>query len=576
VPIHNNDVAKIFNKVADLLDIEGANQFRIRAYRSAARTIGGLPQSVSDMVQRDEDLSTLPGIGKDLAAKIKEIVKTGTLGQLAELEGRTPKELGGFMKMAGLGPKRVKVLHETLGVTTSAELRDAAEKGEIRKIPGFGAKMERTILEELEEFTAEQKERMKLAVAEHIADPLVDYLREEKGVKEITIAGSYRRRKETVGDLDILVTCTKGTEIMDRFVNYEDVVKTISHGKTRSSVTLRSGLQVDLRVLPQVSYGAALHYFTGSKDHNIAIRKMGVKKGLKINEYGVFKGEKDRRVAGRTEEEVYKQVGLPYIEPELRENRGEIDAAQKKQLPDLISVDDVRGDLHMHTKETDGRYTMEEMVDAARELGYEYVAVTDHSKRVTMARGLDEKRLALQMKAIDRLNGKLKDIQVLKGIEVDILEDGSLDLTDDILEELDVVVCALHYHTKLSNKNQTERVIRAMDNPHFQIWAHPTGRLINERGPYDMDLERLMKAAKERGCVLELNAHPDRLDLNDRHCKMAKDMGVKVVISTDSHNTGDLRFMRYGIYQARRGWLEPDDVVNTRSLKDLRKLLRRR
>jgi DNA polymerase (family 10) len=576
MPIHNNDVADIFNRVADMLDIEAENQFRIRAYRSAARTISGLPQDVSDMVAREEDLSTLPGIGKDLAGKIKEIVETGTLEQLKKLEDQTPKELGDLMKIAGLGPKRVKALHEELGITTPEELRDAAERGEVKKVSGFGQKTEQTILDELEEFTTEEEERIKLVLAEQIADPLVGYLRSEKGVKEITIAGSYRRHKETVGDLDILVTCKKDSKVMDRFVEYEDVVKTISHGKTRSSVVLRSGLQVDLRVLPEVSYGSALHYFTGSKDHNIAVRKIGVKKGLKINEYGVFKGKKEKRIAGKSEKEVYEQVGLPYIEPELRENWGEIEAAQKNRLPDLITLDDIRGDLHMHTKETDGHYTMEEMVDAAKERGYEYVAITDHSKRVTMAKGLDEKRLARQLEAIDTLNGKLKGITVLKGIELDILKDGSLDLSDDILKELDVVVCAVHYHTKLPSKKQTERILRAMDNPHFQILAHPSGRLINERGPYEMDMEKLITAAKDRGCVFELNAHPDRLDLTDRHCKMAKDIGVKVVISTDSHNTGDLRFMHYGVYQARRGWLEPDDVINTRSLKDLKNALKRK
>jgi DNA polymerase (family 10) len=576
MPIHNNDVADIFNRIADLLDIEGGNPFRIRAYRGAARTLSALPRNVSEMVKKGEDLSTLPGIGKDLAGKIKEIVETGTLGQLKDLEGRTPKGLIDLMKIAGLGPKRVKALHQSLGVTTPDQLRKAAEKGEIKNLSGFGEKTEWMILEELREFTVEEKKRMKLIVAEQIADSLAGYLRKEKGVKEIMVAGSYRRRKETVGDLDILATCKKSSKIMERFVNYEDAVKTISQGKTRSSVVLRSGLQVDLRVVPEVSYGSALHYFTGSKDHNIAVRKMGVKRGLKINEYGVFKGKKDKRIAGRTEEEVYEQVGLPYIEPELRENWGEIEAAQKKKLPRLITLDDIRGDLHVHTKETDGHYAMEEMVNAAKDLGYEYVAVTDHSKRVTMAKGLNEKRLARQIEAVDALNEKLKGITVLKGIELDILEDGSLDLSNDILKELDVVVCAVHYYTKLSNKKQTERILRAMENPYFQILAHPSGRLINEREPYEMDLENLMKAAKERGCVLELNAHPDRLDLTDRHCKMAKDIGVKIVISTDSHATNDFRFMRYGIYQARRGWLEADDVINTRNLKELRKLLRRK
>jgi DNA polymerase (family 10) len=333
---------------------------------------------------------------------------------------------------------------------------------------------------------------------------------------------------------------------------------------------------VDLRVVPQVSYGAALHYFTGSKAHNIAVRKLGVKRNLKINEYGVFKGIKERRVAGRTEEEVYAQVDLPYIEPELREDWGEIEAARKGRLPQLVTLDDIRGDLHAHTNQTDGRNTLEEMAKAAQDRGYAYLAITDHSKRVTMAHGLDKKRLSEQIKKIDRLNEKLKDLTVLKGSEVDILKDGSLDLPDDILEELDLTVCSVHYDRKLARKQQTERIIKAMDNPHFHILAHPTGRLIREREPYDVDLEAIMKAAKERGCFLELNAHPDRLDLTDRHSKMAKEIGLKVVVSTDAHRITDLDFMRFGIYQARRGWLEPMDVLNTRDLKQLRKLLKRK
>jgi DNA polymerase (family 10) len=388
------------------------------------------------------------------------------------------------------------------------------------------------------------------------------------------IAGSYRRRKETVGDLDILATCKKGSKVMDSFVEYEDVEKVLSKGKTRSSVVLRSGIQVDLRVVPQVSYGAALHYFTGSKEHNIAVRKMGVKKNLKINEYGVFRGEK--RIAGKTEKEVYKQVALAYIEPELRENRGEIEAAKKGQLPPLIKLKDIRGDLHTHTKSTDGRYKLEDMAKAAEKRGYEYFAVTDHSKHVTVAKGLNAERLARQIEEIDRLNQKMKGIRILKSIEVDILEDGSLDLPDSVLKELDLVTASVHYKFNLSQEKQTERIIKAMDNPLVNIFCHPTGRLINERRPYEVNIERLLEAAQERGCFLELNAHPDRLDLNDAHCKLAKDMGVKVAISTDAHSIDDLDLMRFGISQARRGWLEAEDVLNTRRWEELKKLLKRK
>jgi DNA polymerase (family 10) len=399
------------------------------------------------------------------------------------------------------------------------------------------------------------------------------YLTRVKGINKITVTGSYRRRRETVGDLDILISCRSDSKIMDAFVNYDEVKRVMSKGETKSSVILRSGLQVDLRKVPAVSYGAALHYFTGSKAHNIAIRKLAVKRKLKINEYGVFKG--DKRVAGKTEEEVYGQVGLPYIEPELREDNGEIEAAQKGKLPKLVKLDDIRGDLHAHTKETDGHNTLEEMAEAARERGYEYLAITEHSQKVTMARGFDARKLEKQIKTIGKLNDKLKGITILKGIEVDILKDGSLDLPDDILKELDVVVCSVHYYRNLSKKQMTERIIKAMDNPYFNVLAHPTGRLINERAPYEVDLEKVVKKAKEAGCFLEINAHPDRLDLTDTHCKMAKEEVVKIVISTDAHHTTDFAFMRYGVDQARRGWLEAEDVVNTRSLKELRKLLKR-
>jgi len=572
MPIQNRDVAEIFNKVADLLDIEGANQFRVRAYRSAARSVSSLPQSVSDMIKSNEDLSKMPGIGKDLAGKIKEIVDTGSLKQLEELEGRTSSELSKLMKIEGLGPKRVKALHEELGITGLSELKEAASKGKIRDLEGFGEKTEQGIIQALKEPEIE-KERLKLVEAEQNANALEEYLTGGKGIKDIVVAGSYRRKKETVGDLDILVTAKKGSDVMDRFARFEDVTRVVSKGKTRSTVVLRSGLQVDLRVVPQVSYGAALHYFTGSKDHNIALRKLGMKRKLKINEYGVFKG--DDRVAGKTEKEVYAKVDLPYIEPELRENRGEIEAAQKGKLPALITLDDIRGDLHAHTKETDGHHSLEELAQAAEDHGYDYLAISDHSKRVSMAHGLVSKRLAKQIEEIDRLNGKLKGIVLLKSIEVDILKDGSLDLPDDILKELDLTVCAVHYNTNLSIEKQTERIIRAMDNRYFNILAHPTGRLINERGPYDVDLEKLMEAAKQRGCFLELNAHPDRLDLKDTDCKMAKEMGLKVPISTDTHRITDLDYMRFGVNQGRRGWLEPEDVLNTLALKKLKKVLKR-
>ncbi len=572
MPIHNHDITEIFEKVADLLEIEGANPFRVRAYRNAARVVGGMSQSLADLVARGEDLTRLPGVGQDLAGKITEIVKTGDLVLLKELEGRTPPALARLMNVAGLGPKRVHILHEKLGVTTAEDLKAAAQAGKIKELKGFGPKIEALVLEGLAQLAAAGK-RFKLVTVEPVAESLRQHLQAVPGVDQVIVAGSYRRCKETVGDLDVLATCETPFRVLDAFVSYEDVSKVLARGDTKSSVVLRHGLQVDLRVVPQESYGAALTYFTGSKAHNIAIRHLGVQRGLKINEYGVFKGE--ARVAGRTEAEVYAAVDLPYIEPELREDWGEIEAAQQGRLPKLITLTDIRGDLHAHTKATDGRNTLEEMARAAQQRGYEYLAITNHSKRVSMAHGHDAKNLAAEMAEIDRLNGKLQGIVLLKAIEMDILEDGALDLPDEILKELDLTVCAVHYHFNLSREAQTERIIRAMDNPYFNILAHPSGRLIHRREPYDVDMERLMRAAKERGCLMELDSQPDRLDLIDIHCKLAKDLGVKVSISTDAHSTADLNYMRWGIGQARRGWLEAPDVLNTRPWPELKKLLKR-
>jgi DNA polymerase (family X) len=572
MPVQNSEVRDIFTKFADLLDIEGANEFRVRAYRNAARTVSGLSANISDMVKSGQDLTELPGIGKDLAGKIKEIVDTGTLSQLQETRKKTPQELNKLLKIEGLGPKRVKKLNRKLGITSLEQLKKAAQNGKIQELEGLGKKTEQSILQSIEQNQG-QEERIKLLEAEQQAASLVAYLKKSKGIKELTIAGSYRRRKETVGDLDILVTCEKDSTVMQRFVEYEDVSKIISRGKSRSTIVLRSGLHVDLCLLAQVSYGAALHYFTGSKSHNIAIRKIGQEKGYKINEYGVFKGRK--RIAGKTEKEVYGAVDLPYIEPELREDRGEIQAARNNQLPSLIELNSIQGDLHCHTRESDGHNSLEEMAKAAREKGYAYLAITEHSQKVAMAKGLNRERLAAQIDKIDQLNADLEDFTLLKGIEVDILEDGALDLPDDILKKLDIVVCSIHYNQNLSRKKQTRRIIRAMDNPCCNILGHPTGRLINKREPYEVDMEEIMRAASERGCHLELNAHPDRLDLSDRFCKMAKEMHVKLAVSTDAHGISDLDFMRFGIGQARRGWLEAQDVINTYSLEKLKKHLKR-
>lgn len=590
MPTSNIDIAQIFNKIGDLLEIEGENRFRIRAYRNAAMTIENLSHNLADMVKNDEDLTEIPGIGKDLAQKITDIVNGQELELLQRLEKEFPPELSKLMTVPGLGPKRVKMLYDALDIKTFEDLTKAAEQKKISKLPAFSEKTEEHILNEVKKIKTEYN-RIKLSTADQYALPFVEYLKQDKNIKQIQIAGSYRRRQETIGDIDILVTCEK-TEggkcspqpslkqnrlmwgIMERFVNYMEVDETLSKGQTRSSVILKSGIQVDIRVVPEKSYGAALHYFTGSKAHNIEIRKLAIKNGWKVNEYGLFKGE--TQIAGKTEAEIYNKLGLDYIEPELRENRGEIEAAAKGTLPKLIESKDIKGDLHVHTNATDGHNSLEEMVDTAIERGYEYIANTEHSKHVTVARGLDEKALTEHLKKIDKLNNKLKGFTVLKSIELDILENGSLDLPDSILKELDITVCAIHYKFNLPRQQQSERVLRAMDNPYFNVFAHPTGRLINERAPYDIDMDKIMKKAKENNCVLELDAHPSRLDLNDVYLKMAKDMGIKIAISTDSHNVGGYDSIFYGIGQARRGWIEAKDVINTRNISELIKLLKKK
>jgi DNA polymerase (family X) len=570
MPVHNIEIANIFYKYADLLEIEGQNPFRVRAYRNAARVITNTSQSIASMIEEGKNLMDLPGIGKDLTEKIKVIVATGQLPQLEEISEHTPELLSTFMEIPGLGPKRIKILFDMLNISTLDDLKEALAKGKVRQLHGFGEKTEKIIHEGIL-ILGKKANRIKLCDAQEYAEHLVAYLKKAKGILQIKVAGSYRRRVETVGDLDVLVTAVDPPKIIHHFTRYDAITEILSEGTTRSAAKLRFGLHVDLRVVPRECYGAALYYFTGSKSHNIAVRKIAKNKKLKINEYGTFRGK--RRIAGETEQQIFDCVGLSFIPPELREDRGEIEAAKKGTLPKLISLKDIRGDLHSHTKRTDGTNTIEEMVFAAEELGYEYLAITEHSKRVTMAKGLDEKALAKHIKEVEKLNIRLKKMTVLKSIEMDILEDGSLDLPNSILKELDLTICSVHYNLKLSRKKQTERILRAMDNPYFNILAHPTGRLINKREPYEINLERIMIAAKERGVFLELNAHPDRLDLNDIGCKLAKELGLKLAISTDSHSVQNLKFMQFGIDQARRGWLEPRDVINTYSLPKLRKML---
>ena len=571
MPVHNEDIAVIFDEMADLLEIEDANPFRVRAYRNAARTIRGLGRELKEMVAQGEDLTRLPGIGKDLAAKIEEILTTGHARALDKLHKEVPASLEALLKIPGLGPKRVKVLYQDLHIKTLKQLEHAARRGKLSELPGFGSKTEQRILESVAAHRSVEK-RFLRSVAQQYAKPLVQYLKAIASVNEVVVAGSYRRGKETVGDLDILVTAKTKSPVMQKFVAYDEVVEVMSRGTTRSTVFLRNGLQVDLRVVEPQSFGAALHYFTGSKAHNIQVRRLGQQRGLKINEYGVFKGE--RSIAGKTETSVFKSVGLPFIPPELREGRGEIEAAQKKKLPHLITREDLQGDLHVHTNATDGNASIEEMALAAKQTGLKYLAITDHSHRLTVVHGLDQKRLQKQIEDIDKLNSKLSGITILKGIEVDILEDGKLDLPDKILSQLDLVIGAVHTMFRLSRNKQTTRILRAMDSRYFTMLAHPSGRLLEERPPYELDMLRIIEAARERGCYLELNSQPQRLDLTDTYCQLAKEQGVMISINSDSHSTIGFGLLDGGISQARRGWLERHDVLNTCSLRELRKYLR--
>ena len=568
MPVQNAEIAAMFDQTADLLEFKGENQFRVRAYRRAARTVEGLPQSVRSLLSAKKDLSELPGIGKDLAGKIADIVKTGHFELLDSLKKKMPGELGDMAALPGLGPKRVKLLYDKLKVRTLDDLRRAIKRGRLRELPGFGPTMEKKLAGALEKPVVEK--RFKLSVAEAEAESLVSFLRDGG---RVVVAGSYRRRRDTVGDLDILVTTKHGPAVGEKLTHYENVAQVLAHGPTRTTVVLRSGLQVDVRAVPEQSYGAALLYFTGSKAHNIALRGLALERDWKLNEYGLFSGK--RRIAGATEEEVYKKLGLASIPPELREDRGEIELAKTNKLPRLVTVSNIRGDLHAHSDWTDGTVSIEGMAAGARACGYEYMALTDHSRRVAMAHGLDAARLSRQIREVEKLNAKFKDFTILKGIEVDILKDGRLDLPDSILSRLDVVVASVHSFFDLPREAQTDRVVRAMQNRHVSILGHPTGRLIGEREPYDIDMDRVLSAAHDLGCYVEINAEPDRLDLNDIHAHAAKSKGVKVAVSTDAHSVNAFQYMRFGIDQARRGWLTADDVINTRSLADLRKLLKR-
>jgi len=571
--MENKGIADIFVEIADILDIQGENPFRVRSYRNAARTIENMSQSVEAMVKAGENLEEIPGIGKSIHEKIEEIVSTGKCRFLGELRAKVPAGLTELLKLEGLGPKKVKLLYDELAVDSVDRLEKAAQAGRLRDLAGMGLKTEEKVLKSIEKYRAGLG-RFKLSVGFIYAQALLEYLKDVAGVKRLDPAGSFRRRMETIGDLDILAICGKGCKVMDRFTEYGDVAEVISKGDTKSSVRLNCGLQVDVRVLEEESYGAALHYFTGSKAHNIAIRDRARDLGLKVSEYGVFRAKDERRLSGAREEDVFKAVGLPFIPPELRENRGEIQAAEKGKLPQLIELADIRGDLQMHTTATDGKNSITEMAEKAKEIGYSYIAITDHSKAVRVAGGLDEKGLARHLKEIEKVNGQIPGVRILKGVEVDILADGSLDLKDDILKECQVVIASVHSRFNMEEKEMTRRIIKALKNPNVNILAHPTGRLILEREPYKVNLKEVFQAALDEGVVLEINAYPDRLDLRDVDARLAKEMGAKLVISTDAHSALQIELMKFGVFTARRGWVEAKDVINTLPLEAVLKILR--
>jgi DNA polymerase (family 10) len=571
----NLRISEVFDLVADLLEFQGANPFRVRAYRNAARTIHDYPEQMQAIVgQSDRDLSDIPGLGKDLAEKVSTLSTTGSLPLLEELQSQVPHSVLSLLRIPGLGPKKAALLFKELNIATLDQLRAACEAHEVQKLKGFAAKTEETILSGIA-LAQTAGERMLWADADAYAQAIKTYLQACPSVELLEVAGSYRRGKDTIGDLDFLVVSRDVDKVMDHFAGFPDLAGVMGRGPTKIAIRLSGGLQVDMRVVPPESFGAALVYFTGSKGHNIILRSLAKDRGLKINEYGVFRVDAsgETLIAGRAEKDVYGTLGLPWIPPELREARREFQWAAENKLPKLIEIDDLCADLHMHTTETDGAASLEEMVAAARARGLQYIAITDHSKRVTMARGLDAARLRHQWTQIDKLNRTLRGFKVLKGVEVDILEKGGLDLDDDVLGEADWVVASVHYGQNQPRQQITERMLGAIKNPHVCAIAHPTGRLINRRKPYDVDLDAVFRAARDYGKMMELNANPHRLDLDDVACATAKSLGIPIVISSDAHSTEGFGVLRYGVLQARRGGLTKRDVANTRPLAKFQELV---
>lgn len=567
----NQLVAEIFYKIADLLDLKGEIFFKTRAYRIAAQTIEVMEEDIETIVKEGR-LQSISGIGGALAKKIEEIVETGKLEYFERLKKEVPGGLLDLLEIPGLGPKKVAALYKNLGITTVKALSTACTNGKLRDLDGFGEITERNILRGIQ-LREKTSGRALLNVAYDDGMSYLDYMKKCDKIDKISIAGSLRRMKETIGDLDILASSEYPDEVMDYFVRYEDVDRILLQGSTKTSVLLHDNLQVDLRVVKEESFGSALQYFTGSKEHNVKMRNIAIKKGYKLNEYGLFDKQTDRYVVGRTEKEIYNKLDLQYIEPELRENRDEIESAKNSSLPNLVEYDDVIGDFHVHSVWSDGSDSIETIAHYAKNLGYSFVGITDHSQSLKIANGLSEDRVVKKIDEIRTLNKKMSDFKIFCSTECDIKSDGSLDYSDRILKMFDFVYVGIHMGFKMDGKEMTERIIRGMENEHVHFLAHPTGRLIGRRAPYEIDIERIIDTAKDTNTFLEINAFPDRLDLNDIHCKLAKEKGVKFVIGTDAHNTSHLQFIRYGIATARRGWLEKKDILNTYSIKDIEKII---
>ena len=564
-------MAQVFAEIADLLEIKGANAFKIRAYRTAADTVSTWADPVGRM--DDRQLRELPGIGKDLAAKIRELADTGTCAYHQELLLEFPQTILDLLRLHGVGPKTVALLYSTLNIRTVDELGEAARSGRLRDLKGMGARKEALILKAIDERQKHAGRHLLSDTASASAE-IVGYLRERAPAADFIPVGSVRRGCETCGDIDILAI-GGDPALMDAFIAYPKVDRVLGQGDTKSSVRLQGGYQADVRLVPAESRGAAMQYFTGSKAHNIVLRDRAIQRGLKLNEYGLFRTADDSRVAGDTEEGIYEALGLAWIEPELRENRGEIEAAAERRLPRLVSATDIRGDLHMHTTATDGRDELDAMAAAAHRLGYAYVAITDHSKALAMANGLDEHRALAHAARVRALNGRFEGLTLLAGIECDILPDGRLDLADDCLSQLDLVVASVHSQFSQEHAQMTDRVLRALECPWVDVLGHPTGRLLLKRDPLRLDIDAVLTAAARHGVALEINCQPDRLDLNDAHARLARERGVPLVISTDAHSVTALGHLRWGIQMARRAWATPDDVLNSRPMDALRPLLRR-